>query len=62
MEAGFNSDMDDSEEARPRDHAADMELAAGGDDGARLKYLDELYRSLEGELDRDVEQTSPPRH
>jgi hypothetical protein len=53
--------MDDSE-ARSRDNAAELELAAEGDDGARLRYLDELYRSLEAELDRDVEQTSPPRH
>ena len=40
----------------------ELELAAEADDETRLNFLDELYRCLEGELERDVEQTGAPRH
>jgi len=31
-------------------------------DEARLETLEQLYRDLEGRLDRDVDQNGPSRH
>lgn len=39
----------------------ELEKAAASADEARLKTLDDLYRSLELELERDLDQTGSPR-
>lgn len=41
---------------------AELERAETGDDETRLKTLDDLYRSLESELERDIDQAGPSRH
>ena len=41
---------------------SDLDQAATADDATRLKTLDDLYRSLESELEGDIDQTGSPRH
>ncbi|MGI8775398.1 MAG: hypothetical protein ACR2KQ_10420 [Actinomycetota bacterium] len=40
----------------------ELERAAAMDDATRLRTLEELYRSMETELQRDLDQAGPPRH
>jgi hypothetical protein len=40
----------------------ELEKAAAMDDATRLRTLEELYRSMETELERDLDQAGPPRH
>jgi hypothetical protein len=47
----------------PTDAAGDaVDRAEAADDEARLEVLEELYRVLEEELERDVDETSSTRH
>jgi hypothetical protein len=39
----------------------ELDRAADGDDAARLRTLEELYRSLEGELEGDTDQAESSR-
>lgn len=53
------------DEQRPQDavEAANelLDETESSDDLARLKVLDDLYASLESELDRENDQAGPPR-
>lgn len=40
----------------------ELQRAAAMDDATRLRTLEELYRSMETELQRDLDQAGPPRH
>lgn len=42
--------------------AAELEAAAASSDQQRARVLEELYETLENELERDVGQTGPSRH
>ena len=42
--------------------AADLDAAEAATDEERARLLEELYETLENELDRDVDHTGPPRH
>lgn len=53
-----NSDATDPLDAA----AAELEAAAASSGQARARVLEELYETLEHELERDVGQTGPPRH
>ena len=49
-----------------RDHldsaVAELDAAEAATDEDRARILEELYETLESELERDVGQTGPPRH
>jgi hypothetical protein len=55
---------EDSHEERTSGDAAHaaVQRAETADDEARLEALEELYRVLEEELERDVDETSQTRH
>lgn len=40
----------------------DLERGAAGDDAERLKVLEELYKTLESELEGDIDQEESPGH
>jgi hypothetical protein len=42
--------------------AADLDAAEAAADEDRARLLEELYETLESELDRDVDHAGPPRH
>jgi hypothetical protein len=42
--------------------AAELEAAEAATDEDRARILEELYETLESELERDVGQTGPPRY
>lgn len=64
------SPMDQNPEPGQADHPEafistvrrDLEGASAMDDATRLKTLEDLYRLMESELERDIDQAGPSRH
>ena len=40
----------------------ELDAASAMDDATRLKTLEDLYRRMESELERDIDQAGPSRH